>query len=55
MIVSNTEDQIEMKVGLEPKVIYQKWVFFLFEILQLGNKGELHLSLSFLNQSLIIM
>ena len=36
MIVSNIEDLIETKnMDLEPKVIYQSWMFFLFEILPL--------------------
>lgn len=34
MIVSDTEGQVEIKnVDLEPQVIYQNWMFFLFEIL----------------------
>lgn len=41
MIVSNIEDLIETKnMDLEPKVVYQSWMLFLFEILPLV-KGEL--------------
>ena len=40
MIVWNIEDLIETKnTDLEPKVTYQSWMFFLFEILPLV-KGE---------------
>lgn len=39
MIFSNTGDQVGIKnMGLEPKVIYQNWMFFLFKIPQLGKK-----------------
>lgn len=34
MTVSDTEDQVEIKnMDLEPQVIYQNWMFFLFEVL----------------------
>lgn len=34
MIVLDTEDQVQINnMDLEPKVIYQNWMFFLFEIL----------------------